>query len=154
MHLNPALKSLAAQLITSSLPERQRLVENILARPPLQKHICQDGAVTLTLLHRVIGMRMQIELCQIEPGTAVINHAHPDVESIEVPVYGGGEFHIGHRQFRIADGQALNYLPAVIPRGILHGGFTHSGIGPTQFLSVQYWHRVPMTTVADDWVLG
>lgn len=81
----------------------------------------------------------QVERITLEPFAAIPRHAHPDVDSYELPLSGSGEMFIEHHRFKLT---GYDWKPLFIGRGKWHGGHAlqHGGM----FLSVQHWH-IPIT---------
>jgi hypothetical protein len=93
---------------------------------------------------------LQVEMFLVSPDTEIPDHIHPNVDSIEVALWGAQLRHSGHIAMSFDDMEACAGGALRVRPGDWHGG-TASPQGAC-FLSFQKWlHEVPPTTVANDW---
>lgn len=99
---------------------------------------------------------LQVEMFLVPPNTEIPDHLHPNVDSIEVAVWGAQLRHSGQvvmsfEDMELSRGWALRVRP-----GDWHGG--KASPQGACFLSFQRWmNEVPPTSVVNDWsgeVLG
>jgi hypothetical protein len=107
----------------------------------------------------------QVQLFLFRSHSVIENHTHPNVDSFEVYVNGNLELTkeneiitTSQTMFARPDGASLcNGGMFYIPRGVIHGGtigtLVDSSGKPSggSFLSIQFWHRQPMTSIHQNW---
>lgn len=89
----------------------------------------------------------QIERGIIIPNAVIPEHHHPNVDTWELCLVGGGIGWVGHKPLSIRPGFAP---PVFIKHGIWHGGTTAED-GLT-WLSVQQWYKEGSMSLSEDWV--
>lgn len=95
--------------------------------------------------------RFQVEQVTLFPGYAVPPHSHPNVETYECHLVGGGHAVVGG--VRLPEYPSEDHHPKhrriYIPAGIVHSGWAYV---TNVALSFQRWHNdVPPTFITDDW---
>ncbi len=87
--------------------------------------------------------QFQVEQVMLYAYAEVPTHRHPNVDTIECHLIGGGKAYVGDKV--VAERQARIRIPA----GALHGGVATCC---NVVLSFQHWlNEVPPTFVTDDW---
>lgn len=108
----------------------------------------QGSKVSSVILHR--DGRYQAELFMGTQSGMFPEHAHPNVDSIEVMIAGRIEFMIRGRPAFSGEVFAKNGMVIGVGAGVAHGAIVHNGGGA--FLSLQRWREgVPVTSVGIDW---
>lgn len=99
---------------------------------------------------------LQVELFMVSPDGDIPEHVHPNVDSIEIALWGMRFTHSGQTMMDFEHMEMGRGMGIRVRPGDWHGGRA-SPVGAC-FLSVQSWlNEVPPTTVVNDWsgeVLG
>lgn len=123
--------------------------------PYTEDALYMDENVTVTTLYR--EGQFQVQLACIRPNVEIIDHCHPNVDSIEV--YLGGQIEFRHNEkkwtrFRTIrarkDGACNRMGVSLRVRPNDWHGATVGGMGGT-FLSIQHWIDIPVTSVHLNW---
>lgn len=119
---------------------------------PIYQFDMQGGAARGVVLYR--DGRYQAELFIVTQSGVFPEHAHPNVDSIEVLIAGNIEFIVrGRTKFRPE--VLLKHPPKLgtmigVGAGVSHAAILHEGGGA--FISLQRWRDdVPITSVGIDW---
>lgn len=137
------------------------------------KYGCLDTAIHAGTFEIKHGMGItlfrsfpfQVQLFLFRPHTVIENHVHPDVDSYEVYVNGNlkltkenEEITTSQTMFARPDGASqCNGGMFYIPRKVLHGGEIRPLLATSghatggSFLSIQFWHKKPMTSIHHNW---